>query len=75
MLREPNYSEKLDKKIDKYPTLAAPADSPHKVTRSGSPPNCSILSLTHSRANRWSNNPKLPNIKMVCEATLQRDTP
>ena len=42
------------------PTLAAPADSPKTVTRSGSPPNAAMQSRTHSSAAIWSRMPALP---------------
>ena len=37
-----------------------PALSPHSVTRSGSPPNAAMLSLTQAMASCWSSRPKLP---------------
>lgn len=39
--------------------LIAPADSPHTVTRSGSPPNAAMLSRTQVRAAIWSSSPRL----------------
>ena len=37
----------------------APADSPNTVTRSGSPPNAAMFSLTQPNAATWSSRPRL----------------
>jgi len=41
-------------------TEKAPALSPKSVTRVGSPPKPPMLSLTHSRAARWSRSAMFP---------------
>ena len=41
-------------------TIAAPADWPPSVTRSGSPPNAAISRRTHSSTATWSSRPQLP---------------
>ncbi len=39
-------------------TASAPADCPTAVTRSGSPPNASMLRRTHRSASSWSISPR-----------------
>ena len=41
------------------PMLMAPADSPQRVTLSGSPPKAAMFSRTHSIAAIWSSSPRL----------------
>ena len=47
-----------------------PADSPAIVTCAGSPPNCAMLSRTHSTARRWSSRPRLGEEEEAIPAAL-----